>query len=74
MSFFKTGMTGIQEAFIFALMIIFIIAVIYSNIDFRYKIGIGALVFTIIFIASLANQVLKQQEEKKKMPKKKKIF
>ncbi|NLE04937.1 MAG: hypothetical protein GX638_09060 [Crenarchaeota archaeon] len=65
MSFFKTGMTGIQEAFIFALMIIFIIAVIYSNIDFRYKIGIGALVFTIIFIASLANQVLKQQEEKK---------
>lgn len=63
MSFFKLGMDRIQEALIFALMIVFIIAVIYSNIEFTYKIGIGALVFTIIFVASLANQALKQQQE-----------
>jgi len=59
-------MTGVQEALIFALMIVFIIAVIYTNIDFTYKIGIGAIVFTVIFIASVANQALKQQQEEDK--------
>lgn len=66
MSFFRTGMSGIQEVFIFALMIIFIFAVIYTKMDFTYKIGIGALVFAIIFIASIANQALKQQKEEDK--------
>jgi hypothetical protein len=66
MSFFRLGMTGVQEALIFALMIVFIIAVIYTNIDFTYKIGIGAIVFTVIFIASVANQALKQQQEEDK--------
>jgi preprotein translocase subunit SecF len=56
----------VQEILVLALMMIFIFAVIYSNIELTYKIGIGALVFSIIFIASLANQALKQQREEDK--------
>jgi hypothetical protein len=59
MSSFKLGMNSIQEFLIFALMLVFIFAIIYSNIEITYKIGIGALVFSIIFISSLANQALK---------------
>jgi len=66
MSFFKLGMTGVQEALVFALMIVFMVAVMFTNIDFMYKIGIGALVFTVIFIATVANQALKQQQEEAK--------
>lgn len=65
MSFFKLGMDRIQEALIFALMLIFVLAVLYSNISISYKIGIGALIFSVIFAASLANQALKEQEEQK---------
>jgi len=66
MSFFKLGMDRIQEFLIFALMLVFVLAVLYSNISITYKIGIGALIFGIVFAASLANQALKQQEEDQK--------
>ncbi len=59
-------MDRVQEILVLALMMVFIFAVIYSQIEFTYKIGIGALVFSIIFIASLANQALKQQKEEDK--------
>ena len=65
MSFFKLGMDKIQEFLIFALMLVFVLAVLYSNIDITYKIGIGALIFGVVFAASLATQALKQQEEDK---------
>jgi hypothetical protein len=47
-------------------MIVFIFAVLYSNIDFAYKIGIAVLVFSVIFLATMANQMLKQEKEKKR--------
>ncbi len=55
----KIGMNGAQEILVLALMIVFIFAVLYSNIEFIYKVGIGVLVFSVIFLASLANQILK---------------
>lgn len=66
MSFFKLGMDTVQEVLIFALMIVFIFAVLYSGISWTYKIGIGALVFTLIIVTSMANQALKQQREQER--------
>ncbi len=59
-------MDKIQEALVLGLMLVFIFAVAYSGIDWTYKIGIGALVFTLVFVATLANQALKQQREQEK--------
>jgi preprotein translocase subunit SecF len=56
----------VQEVLVLALMIVFIFAVLYSNIDFAYKIGIAVLVFSVIFLATMANQMLKQEKEKKR--------
>jgi hypothetical protein len=66
MSFFKLGVDKVQEVLVLALMLVFIFAVIYSNIEFTYKIGIGALVFGVIFVTGLASQALKQQKEQDK--------
>jgi hypothetical protein len=65
-SFFKLGMDTVQEVLVFALMIVFIFAVLYSGIEWTYKIGIGALVFTLVIVASMANQAIKQQKEQEK--------
>lgn len=66
MSFFKLGMDNVQEILVLALMLVFIFAVIYSNMDLVYKIGTGALVFAVIFATGLASQALKQQKEEDK--------
>jgi hypothetical protein len=57
----------VQEALVLALMIVLIFALTYSDIEFTYKIGIAALVFTIIFLTSIAIQPMKQEEEKKQL-------
>jgi len=65
---FRTGLgnlSGVQEVLVLALMLVSIFALFFSDIEFTYKIGIAALVFSIIFLASLANQLLKQEKEKK---------
>jgi cell division protein FtsW (lipid II flippase) len=66
MSFFKLGMDRIQEVLVLALMLIFIFAVVYSGIAWSYKVGIGALVVTLVFVSTVANQALKQQREEEK--------
>ena len=66
MSFFKLGLDSVQEVLVLALMIVFVFAVLYSNIEFTYKIGIAVLVFSVIFLASMANQMLKQEKEKRR--------
>ena len=66
MSFFKIGTDAIQEVLVLGLMLVFIFAVLYSGIDWGYKIGIGAIVFTLIFVSTVASQALKQQQEKEK--------
>lgn len=64
---FKLGLNRVQEVLVLALMIVFIFAVTYSDIEFTYKIAIAVLVFAIIFLTSMASQAMKQQEEKKQL-------
>ncbi len=61
------GLDSVQEVLVLALMIVFIFAVLYSNIEFTYKVGIAVLVFSVIFLASLASQMLKQEKEKRRL-------
>ena len=64
---FRLGLNRVQEALVLALMLVFVFAVIYSDIEFAYKIGIAVLVFAIIFLTGLASQAMKQEEEKKQL-------
>jgi hypothetical protein len=54
---------GIQEALVLALMLVTVLTLFYVNIDITYKIGIAVIVFTIIFLATLAATLLRQQRE-----------
>ena len=63
----KLGLDNIQEVLVLALMLVFVFAVLYSDIELTYKIGIAVLVFSIIFLTSVAGQVLKQEEEKRQL-------
>jgi hypothetical protein len=57
------NLSGVQEVLVLALMIVSVFALFFSDIDFAYKIGIAALAFSIIFLASLASQLLGQEKE-----------
>ncbi len=57
------NLSGVQEILVLALMIVSVFALFYSDMEFTYKIGIGVLVFTVIFLTTLASQVLKQEKE-----------
>jgi hypothetical protein len=59
---------GIQEALVLALMLVTVLTLFYVKIDIIYKIGIAAIVFTIIFLATLAATLLRQQREIKQAP------
>ncbi len=63
MSFGPKVFSGVQELLILALMLLSIFALFYVNMDITYKIGIAAIVFTVIFLTTLATQMLKQQKE-----------
>jgi hypothetical protein len=63
MSFGTKVFSGVQEVFILALMIVTVFALFYVNISIMYKVGIGAIVFSIIFLMTLATQILRQQKE-----------
>ena len=60
---FKIGLTGIQELLVMGLMIVLVFA-LFSNMELTYKVGIGAIVFALIFLTTMASQVLKQAEER----------
>jgi protein-S-isoprenylcysteine O-methyltransferase Ste14 len=64
---FKLGLNGVQEVLVLALMLVFVFAVFYSEIELAYKIGIAVLVFSIIFLASMASQAMKQEEQKRRL-------
>ena len=55
----------IQEALVLGLMIVSMFVLFYVDIDLTFKIGIGVLVFAIIFLTSLANQLLKLEKDTK---------
>ena len=46
------------------LMIVLVFA-LFSNMELTYKISIGVIVFTLIFLTTVASQVLKQAEERR---------
>jgi hypothetical protein len=58
------NLTGVQEVIVLALMIVSIFVLFFSDIEFTYKIGIAALVFSLIFLTSLASQLLNQEKRK----------
>ena len=62
----KLGMQGLQEVFTIALMVVFVFAIFYSQLDLIYKIGIGVLVISIVLLTSIAGQLLKQIREEEK--------
>ena len=51
---------------VMGLMIVLVFA-LFSNIELTYKIGIGVIVFALIFLTTTASQVLKQAEERKQL-------
>jgi cell division protein FtsW (lipid II flippase) len=59
-------MDAIQEGLVLALMLVFIFAVIYSSIDWSYKVGIAALIFTLVLVSTVANQALRQLKEQER--------
>jgi hypothetical protein len=63
MSFGIKVFSGVQEALMLALMMVTILTLFYVKIDLIYKIGIAAMVFAIIFLATLASALLRQQKE-----------
>ena len=56
---------GIQEALVLGLMVVSVLALFYVDMEISYKIGIAVIVFTIIFLATLAATLLRQQREVK---------
>ena len=58
------NLSGVQEVLVLALMLVSVFVLFFSDIDLAYKIGIAALAFTVIFLTSLASQLLKQEKEK----------
>jgi hypothetical protein len=54
------NMSIIQEIFILALMLVSIFALFFSDLELNYKIGIAALVFSLIFLTSFAIQLLRE--------------
>jgi hypothetical protein len=61
------SLSGFQEILVIVLMLISFLAIFYSDIEAGYKIGIAALVFGIIFLASIATQILKQGMPQKRL-------
>jgi hypothetical protein len=58
--------SGIQEALVLALMLVSVFALFYVDMNLTYKIGIAVIVFAIIFLATLAATLLRQQRELKR--------
>ena len=59
------NMSAVQEILVLALMLVSLFALFFSDIEFAYKIGIAALAFSLVFLISLASQLLKENKENK---------
>jgi hypothetical protein len=57
------NLSGVQEILVLALMIVSVFAIFYSDMELAYKIGIAVLAFSVIFLITLASQVLQQEKE-----------
>jgi hypothetical protein len=56
-------LSGVQEALVLALMLVFVFAILYVDMSIMYKVGIGVLVVSMIFLMTLATQILREQKE-----------
>ncbi len=65
MSFGPKIFSGIQEVLVLALMLVAVFALFYVNIDLTYKVGMAIIVFAVIFLITLATQMLRVQKETK---------
>ena len=65
MSFGTKIFSGVQEVFILALMIVAVFGLFYVDMSIMYKVGIAVIVFSVIFLMTLATQILRQQKETK---------
>jgi uncharacterized membrane protein YqjE len=65
MSFGPKIFSGIQEALVLALMLVTVFALFYVNIDLTYKVGIAVIVFVVVFLITLATQMLRMEKETK---------
>ena len=61
------NLSRVQEVLVLALMLVSVFALFFSEIELTYKIGIAALAFSVIFLATLANQLLGQEKEKSQL-------
>jgi len=61
------SLSAVQEILVLALMLVSVFAIFYSDMELTYKIGIAVLVFSVIFLTTLANQVLKQGKENRRL-------
>ena len=59
------NMSPVQEVFVLALTLVSIFAIFFTDLELAYKIGIATLVFSLIFLTSLATQLLKEGKENK---------
>ena len=66
MSFGPKVFSGVQEALVLALMLVFVFAVFEVQMNITYKVGITVIVFAVIFLTTIATQILRQQTEAKK--------
>ncbi len=61
----KLGLNRVQEALIMGLMIVLVFAM-FSGIALTDKISLGVIVFALIFLTTVANQLLEQMKERNK--------
>ena len=59
------NLSTVQEVLVLALMLVSVFALFFSEIELTYKIGIAVLAFSVIFLGSLANQLLGQEKREK---------
>ncbi len=65
MSFGPKIFSGVQEVLVLALMLVAVFALFYVNIDLTYKVGMAVIVFVVIFLITLATQMLRMEKETK---------
>lgn len=60
------ALNGVVEALVLGLMLILVLTIFYVDVSWTYKLGIGILIFAIIFLVVSAVSILNQQREMKK--------
>jgi uncharacterized protein (DUF486 family) len=63
MSFGPKIFSGVQEVLVLALMLVSVFAIFYVKMDITYKVGIAVLAFAVVFLTTIATQILRQQKE-----------